>query len=1302
MDMEMTDDDIFIKAIEFPDAADRNRYLDVACDGNESQKARVASLLRAHEESSRFLTTPAMSELRAQVQEIRDSHLESEQDKGSSVAAEETTIQSAELRNQQRGASEPEDDDQETVEEEFKKYLSPSTRPNWLGRLAHYEIEAILGHGAFGVVAKAFDEKLHRVVAIKMLRPELATISPPRKRFIREARTAAAVTHENIVGIYAVEEDPVPYLVMEFVPGQTLQARLNQKGPLEIAELLTIALQVARGLAAAHKAKLIHRDIKPANVLLTCDPIDRTKISDFGLARAVDDASLTSSGVIAGTPLYMAPEQARGETLDNRADLFSLGSVMYQMVCGRPPFRASTTMAVLKRVCEDTPRPIKDLIPEAPEWLCAIIGRLLEKDRDNRFQTADEVVEILERCQREFPTSGIVSLPKHRNTDRRATNHSWSTRVSIPRIGSIFAALILIPAIYWLLPGRGETNSEPNRPADSVKANVASDEVSSSANSDAPPESNAQSLLWTSGRLADRQIRTIADSAPDSYRLEFSVRGTDSKMFMIVFPIGGRQACLTFGGFREKGAPLYGLERIDGKGLFDIFPNAVGDFFADNQSHRISLTVTPTSVSATLDGKPIVNWNGDANRLSIYEWLRPHLYGPLFINAVAGDWEITDLTIEPLSDPTQALLSDREIIDFVRSTGGRLTLGEPPLAGTSLTAIENPRPLSSDVVHFDFRRSKLNEGKEFGDEQLTRLAELLELRPDIKIGVLNLVGTTVSNTGLLTLQQVPITELMIYNTRVNSDQIAEQLATFPINDWDFGSSLSSDHLCVIAKNPNLRGISLDSATVDAQSLSVFANSELRRLQLFGWENRSLPTVDQLSGLAELTDLYLPNYQLESDPNALSRFRESLPNVKVHTKSYADRLPLPREYPENDLDIILLIESVGGEIHQYRPEGLVRVSAANNQTLARSNGAINIAAYSKPEFDDSKLLNLTALLKQRPDIDLICLHFPGTSISNVGLRSLKGFKVSQLFCGHTSVNGDEIANEAPDFKVSEWGHVPRLTERGFRKFLESPNVIAIDMPADNVTPTVVRNVAGSKLRHFGIIDLKASDLPPVQSLVALTEIQVLALQSTETIPQEYLQDLHVQVPQAEIRCGVRTILPDDDAIQARLFAGRQISSGVPTPIAQDVPQSYLLEFKARRITGKDAIGIRFPIADSAATILFSAFTDHTEGLNGLALIDGVDLPKSSHTKPGNPFADGKDHLIRIAVTPRTVIATLDNTEYVRWEGNPARLKPYAYFEGYKSPLFIRTWADFYVSELKLEAVDAAELTEPSEEKPINAN
>ena len=194
--------------------------------------------------------------------------------------------------------------------------------------------------------------------------------------------------------IYAVEEQPLPFLVMEFIPGETLQQRLDQMGPLDVADILRIGGQIAEGLAAAHATGLIHRDIKPGNVLLESGQ-SRVKITDFGLARAADDASLTQSGVLAGTPMYMAPEQAKGETLDHRADLFSLGSVLYVMATGRPPFRASTTFGVLKRVVEDTPRPIREVIPELPQWLADVIAKLHAKKPADRFQSAREVAAVL-------------------------------------------------------------------------------------------------------------------------------------------------------------------------------------------------------------------------------------------------------------------------------------------------------------------------------------------------------------------------------------------------------------------------------------------------------------------------------------------------------------------------------------------------------------------------------------------------------------------------------------------------------------------------------------------------------------------------------------------------------------------------------------------------------------------------------------------------------------------------------------------------------------------------------------------
>ncbi len=253
--------------------------------------------------------------------------------------------------------------------------------------------------------------------------------------------------------IYAVEEQPIPYLVMEYIPGRTLQKKLDDTGPLEHPEMLRLAVQIAHGLAAAHAQGLIHRDIKPSNILLDEGIEPRVKITDFGLARAADDASLTQSGVVAGTPMYMAPEQAEGKTLDQRADQFSLGSVFYVMLSGRPPFRASGTMAVLKRVCEDTPRPIRELIPEVPEWLCDVIGKLQAKKPEERFQTAAEVGDLLSQHLAHAQQPHLAPLPRPVEVRRPAGRRRWQpAALAAGVVLAIVAIVAAVPVYRWLRP----------------------------------------------------------------------------------------------------------------------------------------------------------------------------------------------------------------------------------------------------------------------------------------------------------------------------------------------------------------------------------------------------------------------------------------------------------------------------------------------------------------------------------------------------------------------------------------------------------------------------------------------------------------------------------------------------------------------------------------------------------------------------------------------------------------------------------------------------------------------------------
>lgn len=274
-------------------------------------------------------------------------------------------------------------------------FLAPPPSPGYLGRFGPYDVIEFIGQGGSGMVFKALDPSLHRLVAVKVLAPQVAVSATARHRFLREARAAASISHDHVVTIHAVDEaNGLPYLVMQYVSGKSLQERIERTGPLELKEILRIGMQAASGLAAAHAQGLIHRDVKPANILLE-NGIERVKLTDFGLARAVDDASLTQSGVIAGTPQYMAPEQARGETVDPRADQFGLGCVLYAMATGHSPFRAPTTMAVLRRVSDVAHRPLRQSNPEIPVWLATIVDRLLAKDPTQRYASSTEVASIL-------------------------------------------------------------------------------------------------------------------------------------------------------------------------------------------------------------------------------------------------------------------------------------------------------------------------------------------------------------------------------------------------------------------------------------------------------------------------------------------------------------------------------------------------------------------------------------------------------------------------------------------------------------------------------------------------------------------------------------------------------------------------------------------------------------------------------------------------------------------------------------------------------------------------------------------
>jgi serine/threonine protein kinase len=290
--------------------------------------------------------------------------------------------------------------------------------PGEVGRLGPYRVVKELGRGGMGAVYAALDTRLDRRLALKVMLPRYAADPAAKARFLREARAAARVKHDNVITVYEADErDGVPYIAMEFLEGYPLDQYLRKKGSPTIPQVLRIAAEAAAGLAAAHKLGLVHRDVKPANLWLEA-PHGRVKVLDFGLARPVDaEVELTQSGAVIGTPAYMSPEQARGERVDHRTDLFSLGAMLYRLCTGKLPFEGPTTMAVLMALGTQEPRPVRELNPSAPGSLAALIHQLLAKKADDRPRTAEEVVRRLRAIAQEpvgwraRPAEGSPSQP---------------------------------------------------------------------------------------------------------------------------------------------------------------------------------------------------------------------------------------------------------------------------------------------------------------------------------------------------------------------------------------------------------------------------------------------------------------------------------------------------------------------------------------------------------------------------------------------------------------------------------------------------------------------------------------------------------------------------------------------------------------------------------------------------------------------------------------------------------------------------------------------------------------------------
>jgi WD40 repeat protein/serine/threonine protein kinase len=338
-------------------------------------------------------------------------------------------------------------------------FLAPPQQPDELGRLASYRVLKVLGQGGMGVVFLAEDPQLQRLVALKTFQSQAAVNDLNRQRFLREARATAGIEHDHIVPIYQVgEAQGVPFLAMQLLKGETLEQHLKRAGRLPISEVMRIGREIAQGLAAAHQRGLVHRDIKPSNIWLE-EGSGRVKLVDFGLARGTSSSEhLTQTGFVVGTPAYMAPEQARGQPVDQRCDLFSLGCVLYRMAAGQSPFQAADTLAILTALVTDTPKPLCELNPDVSHAMSDLVMQLLAKDPENRPANAPVVIARLQELE-QGSTARLPDISAKRQAGQR---------VPVPVAAALLMAAVGIGA-WFALTGSTSSPSSDRKVALSVE-----------------------------------------------------------------------------------------------------------------------------------------------------------------------------------------------------------------------------------------------------------------------------------------------------------------------------------------------------------------------------------------------------------------------------------------------------------------------------------------------------------------------------------------------------------------------------------------------------------------------------------------------------------------------------------------------------------------------------------------------------------------------------------------------------------------------------------------------------------------